>query len=820
MGKWIGAAAWNKKEARAGDRLPYARLIDEHIMLLRDGSVMTVIQVPGLLFETEDSAALNAHAATREVMLRSTLDARFILYHHVIRRRVEIDLMAEFDDPLSAHIDTRWKEKLSSGSLFVNDQFITLVRRPARGKTGIGERIAKMWSNKGKAQIEADPKDIRSLKATASGMIASLSAYDAQLLGNYTGLTGKLNNEILELLSAIYNGEMRPVRRPSPDVDIGHMLPYRRASFGLDAMELRGSGLPDFSSIISIKDYPDATSPGLMDGLLRLPYELVITESYAPSERQTARERMDLAIRRLRSVDEDAAAERGDIMAARDALANGHVGFGDHHLTVQVRCADLRQLDDASAACAAALADIGAIAVREDINLEPAFWAQFPGNEQYIVRRALISTANMASFGSLHGFAQGQSVGNHWGDAVTLLETTSATPFFFNFHHGDLGNFSVIGPSGSGKTVVMNFLAAQAQKFKPRTILFDKDRGAELFVRAIGGRYDRICPGEPTGFNPLSLVDTARNRAFLRDWFAILLNANGPEELAMIAEAVDASYANDPALRQLRYFKELLSGVRRPKSGDLPDRLSAWIMEGEHHWLFDNVDDQLDMAHNILGFDMTALLENPKLRTPTMMYLFHRIEERLDGNPTMILIDEGWKALDDEVFAARIRDWLKTLRKRNALVGFATQSARDALDSRISTALVEQTATMIFMPNSRARAEDYCDGFGLTEHELALIRTLPNNSRCFLVRQPDASVVVRLDLGHAPEILTILSGRENSVRRLDHLRAAKGDNPAKWFFDLTGHIWPGPLPTDEIESIESQNIGCNLDELPLQRAIK
>ena len=120
---------------------------------------------------------------------------------------------------------------------------------------------------------------------------------------------------------------------------------------------------------------------------------------------------------------------------------------------------------------------------------------------------------------------------------------------------------------------------------------------------------------------------------------------------------------------------------------------------------------------------MTALLENPRLRTPVMMYLFHRIDERLDGQPTMILIDEGWKALDDEVFAARIRDWLKTLRKRNALVGFATQSARDALDSRISTALVEQTATMIFMPNARARAEDYCDGFGLTEHELSLIRT-------------------------------------------------------------------------------------------------
>ena len=147
--------------------------------------------------------------------------------------------------------------------------------------------------------------------------------------------------------------------------------------------------------------------------------------------------------------------------------------------------------------------------MREDTNLEPAFWGQFPGNEAYLVRRAMISTANMASFGSLHGFALGQAEGNHWGDAVTLLETTSATPFFFNFHHGDLGNFSVIGPSGSGKTVVMNFLAAQAQKFSPRTVLFDKDRGAELFIRGIGGRYDRIRAGEPTGFNPLALPDNA-----------------------------------------------------------------------------------------------------------------------------------------------------------------------------------------------------------------------------------------------------------------------------------------------------------------------
>jgi type IV secretion system protein VirB4 len=799
--KWLGAAAWSAKEAHAGDRLPYARLVDANTILLRDGSLMCALQVPGLLFETEDSAALNAHAATREVMLRSNLDARFVLYHHVVRRRVSVELEANFDDPLSAHIDRRWREKLAGGSLFVNDQFVTLIRRPARGKAGLAEKAAKLWRRKGREQIEADPRELRSLRAAVQALAATLGDYGAQVLGDYEGPSGATNNELLELLSALYNGEMRPVRRPAEETDIGRMVPYRRASFGLDAMELRGAGGvgagADFAAMLSLKDYPDATSPGLLDALLRLPCEMVVSESFAPHERQTARERIDLAIRRLKSADEEAMSERSDMLAARDALGGGSVSFGDHHLTVLVRERDLERLDDATAACAAALADTGAIAVREDTNLEPAFWGQFPGNEQYLVRRAMISSANMASFGSLHGFALGKAEGNHWGDAVALLETTSATPFFFNFHHGDLGNFSVIGPSGSGKTVVMNFLAAQAQKFSPRTVLFDKDRGAELFIRGIGGRYDRIHAGEPTGFNPLALPDSPANRAFLRDWFAVLLKAEGPEEFATIAQAVDATYANAAALRRLRHFRELLSGARRPQPGDLADRLAPWIESGEHAWLFDNETDRLDLSNRVLGFDMTALLENPRLRTPVMMYLFHRIDERLDGDPTMILIDEGWKALDDEVFAARIRDWLKTLRKRNALVGFATQSARDALDSRISTALVEQTATMIFMPNAKARAEDYCDGFGLTDHELALIRSLPAHSRAFLVRQPDASVVVRLDLSGSPEVLTILSGRESAVRRLDLLREAVGDDPADWYPALTGRAWPGQSGEDD-----------------------
>ena len=795
--KWTGPAAWGKKEARAGDRLPYATHLDDRTLQLRDGALMQAVAVAGMPFETETADQLNHMLGVREVLLRSALDGRFILYHHLIRRQVGVALAARFDSPFAAELDRQWRERLAAKQLFVNEQFLTLVRRPARGKAGWPERIARMLGRKLDGDSdEIDPALIRELDAATQALLSSLEPYGARQLGCYPSREGQCS-EPLELLSALYNGEMRPVLRPADDVDLGHHIPYRRLSFGLDTLELQGAGAHDFAGVLSVKDYPGTTRAGLIDGVLRLGSECVLTETFAPADRQIARERMDLAIRRLRAADDDTATERREMLSAKDALVSGQTGFGDHHLSLLVRAPSMPALDSALAGAAAVLADIGAVVVREDINLEPAFWAQFPGNESYAVRRALISTSNAAGFISLHGFPMGTMTGNHWGEAISLFETTSATPYFFNFHASYLGHFTVIGPSGSGKTVVLNFLTAQAQKLKPRTIVFDKDRGAEIFIRALGGHYAQLTPGEPTGFNPLQLPDNAANRAFLVDWLKAMLAPKDSEEERLIVTAVDVAYDNDPKFRRLRYFRELLAGNRRPEEGDLAARLGPWIHQGPNAWLFDNESDALDLSQQVAGFDMTELLDSPALRTPAMMYLFHRVDERLDGTPAMIVIDEGWKALDDEVFAARIRDWLKTLRKRNAIVGFGTQSARDALESRIASAIVEQTATQIFMPNAKAQFDDYCKGFGLSLHELELIRALPANSHCFLVRHANHSVVIRLDLTGMDEMLAVLSGREASVRRLDMFRAAQGDAPENWYQLLTGKPWPGAGPMHE-----------------------
>ncbi len=236
----------------------------------------------------------------------------------------------------------------------------------------------------------------------------------------------------------------------------------------------------------------------------------------------------------------------------------------------------------------AALADLGIIAVREDIKLEPAFWAQFPGNFKYIARRGLISTGNFAGLASCHNFPLGQAEGNHWGEAVTLLETTAAGPYYFNFHQGDLGNFTVIGPSGSGKTVVLNFLLAQARKFRPRIIFFDKDRGAEIFIRAIGGRYDVLRPGKPTGLNPLQLPDTPANRQFLIDWLRAARRRRGRRRRRADQGRGRRQFRPAADHRRLRYFAELFRGGHRPHAADLWSRLRPWWGDGERAWLFDN----------------------------------------------------------------------------------------------------------------------------------------------------------------------------------------------------------------------------------------
>jgi type IV secretion system protein VirB4 len=776
--------AW-RKEPSVGSKLPYKAQVDDHTILLADGRLMQTIHLEGLLFETADTDELNYRKDLRDATLRALGSSRFALYHHVVRRRVVLSQDDAFPDAFSRDLDATWSARLQAKELFRNDLFLTVVRRPLQGRAGLAEAFLKLL---GAQRLNAGmlTAELRALDAARDVLLAALGSYGARLLSVYEG-RGGLCSEPLEFLSTLYNGELRP--RKLPEGPLAEHVAYRRVSFGQQTIEMAPGGeqARSFTGIISLKDYPGHSTPGMLDDLLRLPAEMVISQSFSFVDRPAALGRVNLTLRRMRAADDEAVSLRQELGEARDDLAAGRAAFGEHHLTIAVRGSSPERVNEGVAEVQAALTDLGMVAVREDLGLEPAFWAQFPGNNSFITRRALVASRNFASMASCHNFALGRPDGGHWGRAVAVLETTAAGPYFFNFHQGDLGNFTVIGPSGSGKTVVLNFLLAQSRRFDPRIVFFDKDRGAELFLRAIGGRYDVLRPGEPAGLNPLALPDTPANRRFLIDWVSTLASPGRPlepEETAQVEDAVHANFTAPASLRRMGAFVDLFRGAGRPSVNDLYARLRPWWGAGEHAWLFDNAEDLVDPSARVVGFDMTRLLDDPVIRTPSMMYLFHRVEERLDGTPAIIVVDEGWKALDDSVFVERLKDWEKTIRKRNGLVGFVTQSAEDALQSKIASAVVEQAATQIFMANPKAQATDYVGGFGLTQHEFDIVRTLPDSEHCFLIKHGRDSVVARLNLRGERDLLTILSGRERTVRLLDEIRTRTGDAPEAWMAEL------------------------------------
>jgi type IV secretion system protein VirB4 len=399
----------------------------------------------------------------------------------------------------------------------------------------------------------------------------------------------------------------------------------------------------------------------------------------------------------------------------------------------------------------------------------------------------------------------GKPNGNPWGAAVTILKTVSGTPLYFNFHASKigedstdqrlLGNTVMIGKSGTGKTVTLGFLLAQAQKYKPTIVTFDKDRGMEIVIRAMGGRYLPLKTGLPSGFNPLQLPPTPNNMQFLKQFIKKLASAGGERITHSDEEEINRAlntlmFHIDPPLRRLSMLVQSLPNPLyegREGHPTVHARLLKWCEGGEYGWLFDNPEDALDLTtHRLYGFDITEFLEHPETRAPTMMYLVFRTEGMIDGRKFIYVFDEFWKALSDPYFEDLAKNKQKTIRKQNGIFVFATQEPSDALESPIAKTLVQQCATYIFLPNPSADYQDYIQGFKLTDAEFDLIKNLGEDSRRFLIKQGGNSAIAQLNLHGFDDELLVLSGTPDNAELVEEIIAEVGEDPEVWlplFYD-------------------------------------
>lgn len=779
--------SYAKREIHTDNFIPYKCHWNRNTILTKSNELLQVIKMDGYSFETADDDDLDIRKNMRNLLFKNMASGSITLYFHTIRHRKPImHIREEYGDEVRSrnfmnYLNRAWARKYSEKESFFNELYVSILYKEDTAGAAILEHLyKKLKHGLDKSAWEVDMREMsENLDEMSSRVLNTFKDYGARTLEVVSEEDGDYC-EILEFLGTLVNcGKSQPMRVPR--TDIGKYIPTHRLFFGSKLLEARGPQGYRYAGIISIREYGPSTYAGMFDKFLQTPYEFVMTQSFVFANRTVAIGKMQLQQDRMIQAEDKAVSQIKEISYALDMAMSGEIGFGEHHFSILPIDRDLKQLENTLSMAAVELSNCGIQPVRETVNLEPSYWGQLPGNISFIVRKATINTLNLACFASMHNYPRGKEQGNHWGEYVTVLDTTSGTPFYFSFHVRDVGHTLIIGPTGAGKTVLMNFLCAQAQKFKPRMFFFDKDRGAEIFIRALGGVYTVIDPGGGCGFNPFQLEPTSENKTFLLELLKLLVTTNGEtlnaEDLKALSQAIEGNYKLNKEDRRLSNIVPFL-GIDGP--GTLAGRIAMWHSKGSHARIFDNPEDSIDLKKaRIFGFEMAELLKDPISLGPVLLYVFHRINISLDGYQTMIVLDEAWALIDNAVFAPKIKDWLKVLRKLNTFVIFATQSVEDAAKSKISDTLIQQTATQIFLPNLKA-TNVYKSAFMLSHREYMLIKTTDPSSRFFLVKQGVNAIVARVDLSGMDNVINVLSGRSDTVLLVKDLREKYGDNPEKW----------------------------------------
>ena len=763
------------RDASISEFLPFSTHVSPSVVKTTGGDYLLVWHLAGLPFVGREQWDIEHRHNTFNRLLQTLRAPDFVnlaFWVHDVRRKRRIAGRAKYEQAFNQDVSDAYFRSLSEQKIMQNDLYLTMIYRPV----ATGKRLVERSASTGQLQAEQD-QAVAKLLELASNAEAVLKDYSPYRLGMYEAANGVVFSEPLEFFGYLLNHIDEPV--PVLTAPVNKYLPVSRHMFSDrtgDFIINTPNGVNHFGSILNIREYTDGTYPGILNGLKYLDFDYVITHSFSPMGRQDALKVLDRTKGMMISSGDKAVSQIVELDNAMDQLMSGNFVLGEYHFTLAVYADSQQRLAHNTASARAELSNAGFVSSKEDLAIVASFYSQFPGNWKYRTRPANVSSLNFLGLSPLHNFASGKRDNNPWGECVTTLQTTNGQPYYFNFHathpaeeslgEKAIANTMVIGKSGTGKTALINFLLSQVQKLKPTPTIFffDKDRGAEIFVRACGGRYLALESGRPTGFNPFQCERSEANLQFLADLMKLLsgksdFTARDEED---VFRAVENMFDTPMRLRSMTNFQKSL-----PNQGEdgLFARMRKWTAGNSLGWVFDNPVDTVDLKQtSIIGFDYTDIIDNAEVRGPVIRYLLHRLEALIDGRRLIYVMDEFWKILDGQGGLKEFaKNKQKTIRKQNGLGIFATQSPEDALKSDIAAALVEQTATMILLPNPSASRDDYIGGLKLTESEYDVVVNLDERSRCFLVKQGHASSVCQLNLAGMDDALAVISASTDNI---------------------------------------------------------
>lgn len=777
----------------APEFLPFSHHVTPSIVSTKNGEYLAVFKLDGRSHQCADIEDVFIWTRDLNAMLNAVANEHVSIWSHIHRRRVYEYPEAHFDNPFCAQLNDHYEESFTGLKLMVNDLYLTVVYNP------VPDKVMKFFAGREKVtredMLDRQEHAIKTLDDICRSMCESFKRYNIELLTTYDK-NGHVYSAPMEWLSFIVNGEANPF--PVCRDRFSEYMMTNRPLFSTwgEIGELRRAGESLKFGMIEIRDFDSSSEPGQLNRLLESDFEFILTQSFAALSTHAAKGFLQRHKRLLVDAKDVAQSQILEIDQALDQLVSRKFVQGEYHCTLLVYANDTKELRNNLALAKSAFFECGVMPHVVDMALEAAFWAQLPGNWRFRPRAMPVTSLNFLSFSPFHNFMSGKPAGNPWGPAVTILKTTSGTPLYFNYHVSDPdvdatdrrlpGSTGIFGQTGSGKTVLLAFLLAQSQKFNPTVVAFDLDRGMEVAIRAMGGRYLPLKNGERSGFNPFQLEPTKANLIFLKALLRKLATTPGCDVSHHDERELDAALEAlmEHIDKPQRRLSALIQFLPNPMVDDMEARptvharLAKWCEGGELGWLFDNPTDDLDLtASRLYGFDVTDFLDNPETRTPTMMYLIYRTEGMIDGRRFMYIFDEFWKILDDDYFVGFARDTLKTIRKKNGLALFATQEPGDSLESKIGKTIVQQLTTVIALENPKASHEDYVAGLKFSPSEFELIRRIPNGSRRFLVKQGDNSAIAELNLYGFDDELSVLSGTPDTAALMEAVINDVGDNP-------------------------------------------
>jgi len=802
---------YRRRADRLADHLPWAALVADGIILNKDGSFQRSFAFRGPDLESATAAELLAASARANNVLKR-FGTGWVLGFEAERRAALGYPESAFPDAASWLVDReRCGRFEAEGAHFESRYHLTLTWLPAPDSVDAAGRslIDRPGGEQG--------RDWRGSLARFIGETDRAADLFSAFMPEMRALGSE---ETLTYLHRTVSDRDHIVTLPETPMYLDALLADTPLVGGLEPM----LGRRHLRSL-TLTGFPNVSRPGVLDALNEtdFPYRWVTrfialdkadaTKLLTKLRRQWFNKRKSITAL-LREVlynqpaqllDSDADNKVADADLALQALGGEDVAFGYLTTTITVASERRETAEDRIRQVERIIGGLGFSAIREGVNAVEAWLSSLPGQAYANVRQPIIHTLNLAHLMPLSNVWAGPARDRHLdGPPLLMAQTRGSTPFRLSTHVGDVGHMMVVGPTGAGKSVLLSMMALQFRRYpRGQIFVFDKGLSARAAVLAMGGSHhllglsggDRIL-----AFQPLRAIDDPVQRSWAVEWIAALLDA---ETVPVTPEAKDAIWSALNSLASAPPHERTMTGLGLLlQSNQLRTAIQPYTLDGPHGRLLDAAESDLAFA-DIQCFETEALLATPSVVAPVLTYLFHRLEERFDGRPTLLILDEAWIFLDHPLFAARIREWLKTLRKKNVAVVFATQSLADIADSAIAPAIIESCPQRILLPNDRAiepQSRAAYARFGLNGRQVELIsRATPK--RHYYLQSARGNRLFELGLG--PVALALCGASDPAAQlRIDALLAARAENFAARFLDGEGLPWAAELLAQFPHSLE------------------